>query len=537
MKKFSIIIPHYGDAGMLSKCLASCFDQDWPEKEIIVVLDGENESARRVLAGYPDVKVLQTENERSGAPHARNVGARVSTGDYLLFLDSDSELDEGSLRTWCEKFEEMPNVDFLYSGYKIIDGSQIMTVPSFEFDVYYLKRYNYIDTSNPLRREFIVEWDETLKSFQDWDFWLQIVEGGGVGYFLKDHYFVRKQSPKEGSISTDSHKNWIERRETILKKHNYKISDIAVTSFAAPHHAKRVAKLINADYIEPTMLITKPHKYRLVHLIGIFPENGVNNYIPFFDTESRYFKKDLVQCVHWIGTDVLHTRAMLSFDDVKELASGYNKRFKQFCQSKWNYDSLKEMGFDVELLPLPVDINDLVKPFLPERFSVAIYDHGQSQDDIYCKPLMIDIMKSMPDVQFYCFGDEKNTRKEQNVTYLGRIDIQKVIAVSSCLLRITKHDGYPVTPIEFLACHRPTITNVDMAHTIKIDFNGKFTENTIQKVKRDIISKIRSLKRGERLIDIDAAIKHYKTELNPLRLEKRLESLANEGKLCNTVLQ
>lgn len=523
MKKFSIIIPAYKSADTLSKCLHSCIDQDWKEKEIIVVLDSLDNSSDLVLKAFPDVKVLKTEHERSGAPRARNIGFENSTGDYILFLDADSYLSPGSLRTFAEEFEENQYFGFLYAGYKIrpTSTSGAVAYPSEEFDLYHLERYNFIDTSNPIRREFVVSWDEELKSLQDWDFWLRVCQSGIKGKFLKNAYFVEKEAPKKASISQDSHDNWVERRLTIQKKLNLPISDVAVTSQFV-HHGRRVAKLLGFDFVEPMILASKPHNYKLVYMLGAFPENGVNNFLPFFDSKTNKFKEGLVKVVHWIGTDVLHTRTMMTFGQLAEYTKGFNARFIQYCQSEANEAELKGMGFNVKCIPLPVETAKK-QGKEPGKFTVAIYDHGTSQDDIYCQTLMKDIIVSTPDIEFIYFGSDIMKGKDGNVRFLGRVDIDSIINSASVLLRISRHDGLPVTPVEFMQAGKPTITNVNMPYTYRVEFDGVINEDTVPKVKTQIIKAIRDVKnRRVEPINFEEALKHYGELLSPARMKEEL---------------
>jgi glycosyltransferase involved in cell wall biosynthesis len=530
MKKFSVIIPHYNSSQTLSKCLHSVFDQDWPEKEVIVVFDGKDKTAEMITQSFKTVITANTPKERSGAPVARNIGAGLATGDYILFLDADSYLNPGALRSWAEGFDKNPEASFLYSGYKILANLQEpgFTYPSNPFDQYHLERYNFIDTSNPIKKEALVKWDEELKSLQDWEFWLRVCKNGHKGHYLENNYFVEKEPPKKQSISQDSHDNWIERRSTIQKKHNLPTSEIAVTS-DFPHHGYRVAKLIGADFADPMILLSKPHNYKLVYRVGNFPENGRNNFLPYYDNKTNYFKKDLVKVIQWIGTDILHTRNGLTFSQLKDYVKPFNDKFIQYCQSEQNLAELTEMGFNAKLLTMPVDFTYGSNYELPEAFTVAIYDHGSSQEDIYCQVLMRDIIISMPDINFVYFGSNEMKGQEKNIKWLGKVSpIDKVIKQSSCLLRITKHDGFPVTPIEFLNHGRPTITNVRMKHTFHVDFDGVYTEKSIPQVKKDIIRQIRYIKNGL-VFDYKEAKRYYMEYLNPNNLKDELNRLIKEG--------
>lgn len=532
MGKFSIVIPCYNSSNTLSKCIKSVLDQDHKDFEIIVVLDGHNKSAESILELYPDVRVFYTEKEKSGAPRARNIGASRAIGDYVLFLDADSYLLPGALKHWNDIFAENRDIGFVYSGYRIVGAGEPYV--SQDYDRYHLETNNYIDTSNPIKREHLVEWDESLKSLQDWDFWLRVTEKGVKGYYLRNYTYIEKEPPKEGSISAESAKDWVNRRKIVLKKNNLPIHDIAVTSFAAPHHAMRVAKLINADFVDPYKLFINEHEYKLVYLLGFFVGNMDKNLFPFIDSKTKKLKKDLKRVIHWIGSDIVHMIKQPTFFDLQSLLKPVNDKLIQFSQTEGNKKELDKLGFNSEVLHLPIDITESPMIPYPKDFTVGIYDHGSSDYDVYNQEVMESIIKAMPDTNFVYFGDNRLKGKDKNVRFLGYKPIEDIIKDTTVLLRITKHDGFPVGAIEFLRYNRPTITNVKMEYTFNVDVPTEiegfeyslFSDRTISDVKRQIVSRIRELKNNFPKPEFfELAKQHYKKILNPKITEDRLRKI------------
>ena len=104
MPRFSVIIPTYNRAGLITRCLESVQKQTCKGVEIIVVDDGSTDDTRQVIERLADqdprIRYLYQEN--TGACEARNLGARRATGEWLTFLDSD---DEASCE-WLTRFQE-----------------------------------------------------------------------------------------------------------------------------------------------------------------------------------------------------------------------------------------------------------------------------------------------------------------------------------------------------------------------------------------------------------------------------------------------
>ncbi len=87
-QRISVVIPTYFRDVLLAECLESLAAQTLPLHEIIVVDDGGSGSAREVVERFGD-RFHYLWQPNGGQPSARNHGARVSTGDWIAFLDDD----------------------------------------------------------------------------------------------------------------------------------------------------------------------------------------------------------------------------------------------------------------------------------------------------------------------------------------------------------------------------------------------------------------------------------------------------------------
>lgn len=88
--RVSVIMPNYNHAGSLERTIAAVRAQTAPPLEILFVDDCSTDDSVSV-AEAAGVRVLSTP-VNSGPAAARNLGARLASGDVLLFLDSDVEL-------------------------------------------------------------------------------------------------------------------------------------------------------------------------------------------------------------------------------------------------------------------------------------------------------------------------------------------------------------------------------------------------------------------------------------------------------------
>lgn len=89
--ELSIIIPVYNSSKFLRECLDSILKQDSYEYEIICVDDGSEDNSLDILHEYEKLfynyKIIKQEHR--GLAAARNNGIKVSSGEYIYFVDSD----------------------------------------------------------------------------------------------------------------------------------------------------------------------------------------------------------------------------------------------------------------------------------------------------------------------------------------------------------------------------------------------------------------------------------------------------------------
>ena len=126
----SVIIPVYNVEKYLANCLDSVLQQDYEDYEIVVVNDGSTDSCGQILEEYAKnySKINLVTQKNKGLGGARNTGIDNSKGKYLLFLDSDDSMKQGTLSGLYKEITEN-QVDIVWFGMDYIgeDGSLIST--------------------------------------------------------------------------------------------------------------------------------------------------------------------------------------------------------------------------------------------------------------------------------------------------------------------------------------------------------------------------------------------------------------------------
>ena len=137
--RFSILVPVYNVEEFLSTCIESVLNQDFDDYELILVDDGSTDNSGKICdeycAKHSDViSVIHKPND--GLLMARRTGIGASSGDFLIFLDSDDYLFEGALSTIHETIEKHSCDMVLYNYYKEQTSSVIHLIPGVDEQVF-----------------------------------------------------------------------------------------------------------------------------------------------------------------------------------------------------------------------------------------------------------------------------------------------------------------------------------------------------------------------------------------------------------------
>ncbi|MGB8816667.1 MAG: glycosyltransferase family 2 protein [Rhizobiaceae bacterium] len=111
--KASVIVCAYSDDRWQQLCDAidSLKGQDWPNREIIVVIDHNPGLLAGIAARYPDVRTMSNEGPR-GLSGARNTGVRNAGGFIIAFLDDDASANPNWLSLMMAHYRDPSVIGF-----------------------------------------------------------------------------------------------------------------------------------------------------------------------------------------------------------------------------------------------------------------------------------------------------------------------------------------------------------------------------------------------------------------------------------------
>lgn len=183
----SIVIPVYNNPQKLKRALKSIVKQNYTDYEVIVVddesavaLDNTINSFKKSISRLRSFRV-----KHGGANKARQYGAGVATGEYIIFWDDDVIAKPHMLETMLSTLRDHPEASYVYSSH-IFGWKKFKLWP---FDENRLKKMPYIHTTSLIRTKHFVGFDPEIKRMQDWDLWLSMLEKGYKGVFIPEYLF------------------------------------------------------------------------------------------------------------------------------------------------------------------------------------------------------------------------------------------------------------------------------------------------------------------------------------------------------------
>ena len=363
MPKLSFIVPVYKpNLGILRKAIKALREQSLKDFEVIFVLDGPDQQAQSIIEvevnGLKDARVVV--QDHAGAQRARNRGAQEAKGEYWVFWDCDCVIEPHAAKAWVDVLDSKPEIGFVYSGYRFLEEQG--GIASEPFDPWTLRVRNYISSCFPVRASLFPGWNETLESLQDWDFWLSVVEKGGVGHYLKGYAFATAYpTPESISGKGCTPEAWLERVNKVKHLHALPFRKTCVSSLDHVAEATRLAKLMDADF--QRFPSDKPHEYDVLVQVGCNMLDGslTNVCRVLGDTHAKR------RYLFWTADDIVAIYNGLSFAAIKEYRARLNAACtKQFVEDPRAKELMDDVGFRVEVLPMPITNSDETPP-MPEK--------------------------------------------------------------------------------------------------------------------------------------------------------------------------
>lgn len=211
----------------LLEALRSIEHQTRPAAEIVVVDDRSTDLfTRQMLARLEREGTRVVRGPGRGASAARNLGATLTTSEYLMWLDADDTLEPGYFEAAGARLDASAELDFVSCAQRAFGEASFVWSPATPTFVEAVATGGVPHASTVIRRqlwETVGGFDEDVPSFELLDFWTSVIELGFRGIVLEApllNYRIRAGSGYRRSIQHDT---YLARMKHFYAKHHASI--------------------------------------------------------------------------------------------------------------------------------------------------------------------------------------------------------------------------------------------------------------------------------------------------------------------------
>lgn len=208
--RISVIIPAYNSEKTITDAIRSIDNQVIDDKieieiEIIVIDDGSTDSTQslansyKISSSYTQLRVYHKTN--GGVSSARNYGLKISSGEWIAFLDSDDKWLPNKLQRQLDIIKNNPNIKFIGTARNnerlSILGRKINTL--YEASVNDLLIKMFPQTSTALVKKDLLDlvgyYNEKMTHSEDGELWIRLCQHGGF-YYLPESLVITGNGKK-----------------------------------------------------------------------------------------------------------------------------------------------------------------------------------------------------------------------------------------------------------------------------------------------------------------------------------------------------
>lgn len=118
----SVIVTNYNNANLLSNCLGSVLNSSYENLEVIFIDDCSEDNSLNLVGDFKNPKLKILKNDYNvGAGMSRRKAIMASTGDYVMFVDSDDSIDRLFIETLLKEAIEK-DADIVEGGVRFTTG-------------------------------------------------------------------------------------------------------------------------------------------------------------------------------------------------------------------------------------------------------------------------------------------------------------------------------------------------------------------------------------------------------------------------------
>ncbi len=270
---FSVVIPTYNHANFLKEALQSVIDQKYMKWEAIVVDNHSSDHTDEVIKSFRDPRINLHKIDNNGVIAAsRNLGIKLSTNEWIAFLDSDDKWYPDKLTEVSKHLLNIHHYDVISTNeYKVFYNKnkkktlRYGPLPKNAYEHMLIYGNRLSPSATIVRKSFLQKKNITFnedKNFitvEDYDFWLHLAFAGARFKFIP-----RVQGEYLVHLSNNSSREELHHNNEIhlLEDHIFNIQNFTKNKLKLLKRIECRLKIVD--------LVRKIHKKDIISLIRIF---------------------------------------------------------------------------------------------------------------------------------------------------------------------------------------------------------------------------------------------------------------------------
>ena len=204
--KISIMIPAYNAGRYREKAIEGRLNQDYADKEVVVVDGGSKDGTVELLKSYGD-RLKWVSEKDEGQTDAINKGLKMISGEICAYLNADDFYEPGIFTAVAEVFANQPDVVLVYGDCRFhkesgeayilkpkdgITAQELVSRGSMIYQPGTFYRTSAMRKIGPLKKE--------LDYFMDYDLDIRLLQNGKSKYLpIVSGNFLLREGQKSGS--------------------------------------------------------------------------------------------------------------------------------------------------------------------------------------------------------------------------------------------------------------------------------------------------------------------------------------------------
>lgn len=185
--RLTVLVPAYNEEKVIARTIESLLEEEYPNKEIVVIDDGSTDSTLDVANRYcKKAKVLHKEN--GGKASAINYGLAFANGEIIVVVDADTIVGRGALKgmargfrnenvaavagdikvrnrtnwlTWCQALEYVVSIQVVRRAFDFFGAVTVVPGALGAF-----RRHVFEQSGNYDKDTIVEDFDQTIKALK-----------------------------------------------------------------------------------------------------------------------------------------------------------------------------------------------------------------------------------------------------------------------------------------------------------------------------------------------------------------------------------